>query len=145
MKSVSAAILATLLPGTVSADTSAPPVTEAITAMGAYVATDDMEGSETFYRALFDSAPVIGLPDFVAFNVAGGWFAIVSRVRYAPGSEAGTGSVPYLQSSDLETLQARIAAHSGEAPRIIGEPGIRLLKITDPNGQLIEFFSLTDQ
>lgn len=145
MKSVSAAILAALLPGTVSADTSAPPVTEAITAMGAYVATDDMEGSETFYRALFDSAPVIGLPDFVAFNVAGGWFAIVSRERYAPGSEAGTGSVPYLQSSDLETHQARIAAHSGEAPRIIGEPGIRLLKITDPNGQLIEFFSLTDQ
>lgn len=145
MKSVSAAILAALLPGTVSADTSAPPVNEAITAMGAYVATDDMEGSETFYRALFASAPVIGLRDFVAFNVAGGWFAIVSRERYAPGSEAGTGSVPYLQSSDLETLQARIAAHAGEAPRIIEEPGIRLLKFTDPNGQLIEFFSLTDQ
>lgn len=145
MKSVSAAILAALLPGTVSAETSVPPSTEAITAMGAYVPTDDMQGSETFYRALFDSAPVIGLPDFVAFDIAGGWFAIVSRERYAPGAQAGTGAVPYLQSSDLETLRARLAAHAGQAPQIIEEPGIRLLKITDPNGQLIEFFSLTDQ
>jgi hypothetical protein len=104
-----------------------------------------MEGSETYYRALFDSAPIIRLPDFVAFDIAGGWFAIVSRERYAPGSETGSGAVPYLQSSDLEILRARLAAHTGQAPQIIEEPGIRLLKITDPNGQLIEFFSLTDQ
>ena len=145
MKFVPAAILAALLPSTVAADTFAPPVVEAITAMGAYVSTDDIQGSETFYRALFDSTPVIGLPDFVAFDIAGGWVAIVSRERYAPSARAGTGAVPYLQSSDLETLRARLAAHTGQAPQIMEEPGIRILKITDPNEQLIELFSLTYQ
>ena len=52
---------------------------EALLAMGAYVPTDDMRASETFYRALFDREPVIQRDDFVAFDIAGGWFAIVSR------------------------------------------------------------------
>ena len=116
-----------------------------IMAMGAYIPTDDMEGSKAFYRALFDSEPAVGLPDFVAFDVAGGWFAIVSRDKYAPGSEAGSGAVPYLQSADLEALQARATSAGVTAPEIIEEPGIHLLKITDPNGQLIEFFKLTSQ
>ena len=104
-----------------------------------------MKGSVDFYSALFDSAPAISLPEFIAFNVAGGWFAIVSRERYAPHAKPGSGSVPYLQSSNLATLQSRVAAMSDDAPKIIREPGINLLKIRDPNGQLIEFFQLIDQ
>jgi len=48
-----------------------------------------------------------------------------------------------MQSADLEALRARIMATGANAPEIIEEPGIHLLKITDPNGQLIEFFNLT--
>ncbi|MEM9360804.1 MAG: hypothetical protein AAGB04_31905 [Pseudomonadota bacterium] len=118
---------------------------QAILAMGAYVPTDDLSVSEEFYRVLFDRAPVIELPDFVAFNIEGGWFAIASRSRYAPGSMPGTGAVPYLQSNDLVTLQERANAAGAEVPDIIEEPGIQLLKITDPNGQLIEFFALIGQ
>ncbi len=136
-----AAFLPTALPAGASELTGPAP----ILAMGAYVPTDDMEVSEAFYRTLFDSAPAIGLPDFVAFDVAGGWFAIVSRGKYAPGSKPGSGAVPYLQSADLEALQIRYAATGATAPEIIEEPGIHLLKITDPNGQLIEFFRLTGQ
>jgi hypothetical protein len=113
--------------------------------MEAYVPTDDLPGPEVFYRVLFDSQPVIALQDFIAFNVAGGWFAIVSRDRYAPGAEPGSGAVPYLQSADLEVLQARVTAAGAVAPEIIKEPGIHLLKITDPNRQLIEFFQLIGQ
>jgi predicted enzyme related to lactoylglutathione lyase len=123
----------------------AAPNDRAILAMGAYVPTDDMNASEMFYRALFDRAPVIELPDFVAFSIAGGWFAIAARSKYAPGAIPGSGAVPYLQSGDLVTLQARASAAGAEVPDIIEEPGIHLLKITDPNGQLIEFFALTGQ
>lgn len=137
--------LATVLPTALVAEATKHSGTAPIMAMGAYVPTDDLEGSEAFYRVLFDSEPVIGLPDFVAFGVAGGWFAIVSREKYAPGSKAGSGAVPYLQSSDLEALQARATAAGIDVPEIVKEPGIQLLKIADPNGQLIEFFKLTGQ
>ncbi|MGC3938711.1 VOC family protein [Roseobacter sp. EG26] len=137
--------LAAVLPTALGAEQAKSADPAPIMAMGAYVLTDDMEGSEAFYRALFEIDPAIGLPDFVAFDVAGGWFAIASRDKYAPGSEAGSGAVPYLQSADLETLQARATAAGVTVPDIIEEPGIHLLKITDPNGQLIEFFKLTSQ
>lgn len=133
------------MPAALSAETSEPSGRVPILAMGAYVPTDDIQGSEAFYRVLFDRDPVIGLPDFVAFDIAGGWFAIVSRDKYAPESEPGSGAVPYLQSANLKALQTRISAIGATAPEIIEEPGIHLLKVTDPNGQLIEFFKLTGQ
>lgn len=145
MKSAIIAELAVFLPVGLSAETSQVPDPAPILAMGAYVPTDDMDGSVAFYRALFDETPTIALPDFVAFDVAGGWFAVVSRDRYAPGAEPGSGAVPYLQASDLEELQDRVSAIGGPAPEIIEEPGIHLLKIKDPNGQLVEFFKLTGQ
>ena len=145
MRRLLALALAAALPAALVAEVAKPSDLAPIMAMGAYVPTDDMEESEAFYRTLFDSVPAIGLPDFVAFDVAGGWFAIVSRDRYAQGSVAGSGAVPYLQSTDLEALQTRVTAAGINAPEIIKEPGIHLLKITDPNGQLIEFFKLTGQ
>ena len=142
MKRLLALTLAAALPTSPVAKASEP---SPIIAMGAYVPTDDMAGSEAFYRTLFDSAPSIELPDFVAFDVAGGWFAIVSREKYAPGSMPGSGAVPYLQSSNLKALQIRATQAGRTVPAIIEEPGIHVLKITDPNGQLIEFFKLTGQ
>lgn len=124
---------------------TAAPSEATILAMGAYLPTDDMPSSEAFYRTLFDGDPAIRLDDFVAFNVAGGWFVLVSRDRYAPGSVPGSGAVPYLQSGDLEELRTRVARSGVDTPEIIEEPGIHLLKITDPNGQLIEFFRLAGQ
>lgn len=140
---VVAIMLVFALPPAASAQNAEP---NPIVAMGAYVASDDLRRSETFYQALFESVPVIRLDDFVAFDVAGGWFAIVSRDRYAEGSVPGSGVVPYIQSDNLEALQARAADALGEpAPEILVEPGIRILKLEDPNGQLIEFFSLTGE
>jgi predicted enzyme related to lactoylglutathione lyase len=146
MKSLFALVLAALLPGKLTAESA--PTTETIApilAMGAYVPTDDMQGSKRFYRALFDKAPMIELPGFIAFDVAGGWFAVVSRETYAPGAQPGSGAVPYLQSADLDAVQARLTSIGNKGGEIITEPGIQLLKITDPNGQLIEFFKLTGQ
>ena len=112
--------------------------------MGAYVASDDMAKSEAFYKALFDREPVIKLDNFIAFDVAGGIFAIARRDVYAPGSVPGSGAVPYIHSTDLTAVQTRIEKATGkDAPEIIVEPGIQLLKVIDPGGQMVEFFSLT--
>lgn len=145
MKSLLALVLATFLPAKLAADSPVNTAPAPLLAMGAYVATDDLPGSKRFYHALFDAPPVIELPDFIAFDVAGGWFAIVSRAKYAPNSKPGSGAVPYLQSADLAVVQDRLAALGADRGEIITEPGIQLLKITDPNGQLIEFFKLTSQ
>ena len=133
-----------LLALTVGAVAPSAAQADPLVAMGAYVASDDMDRSEAFYRALFDRQPVIRLDDFIAFDVSGGWFAIVSRERYAAGSVPGNGAVPYIQSGDLEMIRERYgAASDGEAPDIIEEPGISILKVYDPEGQLVEFFTLT--
>ena len=145
MKSAITAALIAVLPAALGAETSEASEPAPILAMGAYVPTDDIDGSVAFYRALFNETPAIALPDLVAFDVAGGWFAVVSRERYAPGAEPGSGAVPYLQASNLEELQDRISAIGVPAPEIIEEPGTHLLKITDPNGQLVEFFKLAGQ
>ncbi len=145
MKNVLSLALSVFLAGASGAAAQDGPNDQVILAMGAYVPTDSMGVSEKFYRALFDRAPVIELEDFVAFDIAGGWFAIVSRGKYAPETIAGSGAVPYLQSNDLAVLQSRARDAGVPASEIIEEPGIQLLKITDPNGQLIEFFSLVGQ
>lgn len=143
MRSALSLALALFIPIAGAAQTTDGANDTAITAMGAYVPSDNVQQSKSFYRTLFSRAPIIELPEFVAFDIEGGWFAIVSRDRYAPGAEPGSGAVPYLQAADLEVLQSRVVATGAAAPEIIKEPGIHLLKITDPNGQLIEFFKLT--
>lgn len=111
--------------------------------MGAYVASNDMSTSEAFYSALLGRDPVIKLENFVAFDVAGGIFAIAKRDIYAPNSSPGNGAVPYIHSTDLKAVQARIEQITGkDAPEIIIEPGIHILKVVDPEGQLVEFFTL---
>lgn len=114
--------------------------------MGAYVASDNMKESEEFYRALLGREPIMQLESFVAFDVAGGIFAIVKRDVYAPNASPGTGAVPYIHSANLTAVQSRMEkATGGAAPEIIKEPGIHLLKVSDPSGQLIEFFSLVGE
>jgi len=76
--------------------------------MGAYVASDDLAASESFYSTLFDRDPIIKLENFIAFDVAGGIFAIARREIYAPDALPGTGAVPYIHSADLTAVQARI-------------------------------------
>lgn len=114
------------------------------TRMGAYIASDDITRSTTFYQAIFARQPIIRYEDFVAFHIAGGLFAITSRKKYAADSTPGSGSVPYIGVEDLEMVRARAATIlTGPLPDIIVEPGIRLLKLHDPDCQLVEFYCLT--
>lgn len=112
--------------------------------MGTYVASSDMSGSVEFYQAIFERQPIIRVDGFVAFDIAGGLFAIVARARYAAGSIPGSGSVPCIAVENLEMVRARAATILiGPVPDVIVEPGIRLLKLHDPDHQLVEFYCLT--
>lgn len=52
--------------------------------------------------------------------------------------------MPYIAVDDLDIIRSRAATGTGEPePDIITEPGIRLLRLLDPDGQIIEFYSLT--
>lgn len=136
------AVLATLSLPTIMIPKNEP--TGDLIQMGTYIATDKLAESERFYTALFGREPVIKLEKFIAYDIAGGIFAIADRAAYAPASVPGAGSVPYIHSTDLAAVRARIeTATNKTAPEIINEPGIQLLKIADPNGQLLEFFTFT--
>ncbi len=144
MKLVKMLVLLVLLNLPLTAMSQAADQRQDFVRMGAYVASGDLARSEAFYQILFGRQPVIRLDDFIAFDIAGGWFAIVSRGRYAPDAISGSGAVPYIEAGDLEEIRQRAStALNGPAPSIIVEPGIRLLKLEDPDGQLIEFFSLS--
>lgn len=136
-----ALLLLLLVP--VSASPQTTPQADPFVRMGTYVASDDLARSEAFYSELFARVPALRLDDFVAFDVAGGWFAIVSRTRYAADAVPGSGAVPYIQTLDLEGLRNRAVGLPGaDVSDIIVEPGISLFKIVDPDGQLIEFYAL---
>lgn len=63
--------------------------------------------------------------------------------RYAADAIPGSGAVPYIQVLDLEELRKRaVGLPEADVTDIIVEPGISLLKIIDPDGQLIEFYAL---
>jgi len=86
---------------------------------------------------------MISLERFVAFDDAGGTFVIASKSNYALDAQVGSGSVPYIQVTDLETLRDTFSDRlNRDLPEIFDEPGIKLLKRMDPEGQLIEFFEL---
>ncbi len=114
------------------------------TRMGVYIATNDLEQSEIFYKMLFALEPEIKFPGFTGFNIAGGLFAIVSRAQFAPESVIGARTVPYIKVasvSDLhKRLQATMTAQSLSNP--VHEAAISILKIRDPEGNLIEFYSI---
>ena len=124
-------------------DTARNPADE-FRSMGVYVAVTDVGRSTAFYEGLFARKPTIVLDDFIGFTIGGGLFAVVSRERYHTGSSPGSGSVPYIAVDGLDIMRSRAATGTGEPkPDIITEPGIRLLKLLDPDGQIIEFYSLT--
>lgn len=117
--------------------------TEVYIRMETYIAVDDVKASAAFYERLFGYAPMISLEKFVAFDVAGGTFAIAAKAEYAPNAMAGSGAVPYIQVADIDTLREVLQARlNRKLPAIIEEPGIKLFKATDPDDQLIEFIEL---
>ena len=112
---------------------------------GLYVASADLEASTTFYTRLFDREPVLRLPAFVAFDIAGGLYALVDRETYAADESPGGAVVPYLRVRDAQIEFERIGSLLPSAiigDRVLVEGPLRIFKVRDPDGNTVEFYEL---
>lgn len=138
------ALIATLVAGASIAQSN-PVMAQSIEVerFGLYVLADDVERSARFYEILLKSAPEVRTPALIGFNMAGGLFGIVSREAYA-AHEPRAGSVrPYIKVADIAQAFAHassVAPGSIEAPGIVSEGPFRFFRMTDPDGNVLEFF-----
>jgi|GEM_PF-1735942 len=121
-----------------------PPTLERL---GVYVLSADMNRSEAFYRSVFAASPAVETDVFLGFDVAGGLFAVVSRQVFAPEAVQGGNAIPYIKVSDIEAAYLHVETVAPEAlrqagARVISEGPISLFKFTDPDGNIIEYYSL---
>lgn len=113
--------------------------------LGVYVLSGDMQRSETFYRSVFGRSPAVQTEVFIGFDVAGGLFAVVSRQAFAPEAVQGTSAIPYIKVSDIRAAYRHVETVAPEALHregVLEEGPISLFKFTDPDGNIIEYFSL---
>jgi predicted enzyme related to lactoylglutathione lyase len=126
--------------------TPSPAATEPeVERFGLYVVSDDLRRSTDFYGRLFGDKPQIAVPGMTGFDVAGALFAVVDRKRFAPDARLGNTTVPYIKVADVDAYLAhvrKVAPSSLVTPQVQGEGGFRFIKLRDPDGNLLEFFSL---
>ena len=137
-----AAVLASCLVTAPAVHAEAP----AVQRMGAYVVSDDLDRSAAFYEKLFGRAPQVRTPGLVGFDVAGGFYAIVSKATYAPNAVAGGNVVPYLKVADIDawlTQVEAVAPNSLITKAVVREGPFALIKFTDPDGNMVEMYSVT--
>lgn len=113
---------------------------------GVYVLVADVDRSVAFYELLFMKEPQVRTPALVGFNVAGGLFGIVDRATFAPGTPAGGSVRPYIRVVDINAAFAHVntlAPGRIEDGRVTTEGPFSFFRFTDPDGNTLEFFSLT--
>ena len=114
--------------------------------LGVYVLSDDLKRSRGFYKNIFSADPTIETDVFIGFDVAGGLFAVISKQTFAPDAKLGGNAVPYIKVDDIQAAHRHvetIAPDAIKAPGLISEGPISLFKFTDPDGNIIEYYSLT--
>lgn len=114
---------------------------------GLYVLVDDVGRSVAFYEALFMKAPQVRTPALVGFDIAGGLFGVVDRSSFAPQAQAGGGVRPYIRVGDINAAFVHVNALAPgriENGRFVTEGPFSFFRFTDPDGNTIEFFSLTE-
>jgi predicted enzyme related to lactoylglutathione lyase len=123
-----------------------PAVSEPISAnrFGLYVVVDDMDRASAFYEQLF-GVPEIAMPSLVGFDVAGGFYAVVSRETYATDAVTGDTTRAYINVGEIEETFERvqaIAPNRMESTAVIVEGPFRFFRVRDPDNNVLEFFSI---
>ena len=116
-----------------------------IVKFGVYVVASDLDRASVFYERLFQKAPQVRTGTVVGFDVAGALYAVVSEQAYAPGLRRGDNVLPYIRVRDIDAELARVEAIElavVHTPGVVTEGPFRFFKFADPDGNLIEFFSL---
>ena len=113
--------------------------------LGLYVVVDDMQIAKTFYNALFATQPTVDYGNFVSYRMQGSLFALFAKESYGPVLQRGNSVVPYIQVEDIEMEFKRVSTLSATMlhKQVVDEGAIKLFMFTDPSGNALEFFSLT--
>lgn len=115
-----------------------------IAKFGVYVIVADLDASRAFYEKLFGKTPYVRNDRLVGFEVAGSLYALFTQKALDRATTKGDNTVPYIRVNDIDKEFAR-AARSGARlidAKIVDEGAIRLFRIADPDGNIIEFFSI---
>lgn len=113
--------------------------------IGLYVAVGDLKRSKKFYSKVFAKDPDIESPNFVGFEISGGRFGLFLESAYAFPLERGNSTVPNIKVDDIEAEHARIKAlqPSKMQDDIVSVGPTQLFMFADPDGNVIEFFSVS--
>lgn len=111
---------------------------------GLYVVVEDMDRATMFYEQLFGD-PEIKLPSLVGFDVAGGFYAIVSREMYAADAIPGDTMRAYIKVIDIKDTFERVRAivpNRLESAAVVVEGPFRFFRVRDPDNNVLEFFAI---
>ena len=114
--------------------------------LGVYVVSSNLKKSEAFYEAIFQRSAQIKMESFVGFDIAGGLFAVIDKSTFAPDSTVGDNAVPYIEVSNVLEVFDHILTVAPDAVKdntVIEEGPITLFKFRDPDGNMVEYYSLS--
>lgn len=114
--------------------------------LGIYVVVSDLEASKAFYEELFGNPAYFENEGFAGFSISGNLFGIFQEASFTHNLVRGNNSVPYIQVQDIQREFQRVLdispkmIHDG----VVNEGAISLFMFEDPDGNVIEFFSLSN-
>jgi len=118
---------------------------ENVAKLGVYVTVSNLDASRAFYEKLFEKRPYVRNDRLVGFDVAGSLFALFAQSARDRPTTKGDNTVPYIRVKDIDKAFAR-ATQSGARlidSKILDEGPLRLFRLADPDGNMIEFFTVT--
>lgn len=112
---------------------------------GLYIAVDDLDQAAAFYEKLFETKPQVKYTGLVGFDVAGGFYALVSKRAFNLTTERGSSVRPYIKVRDIYASFEHVKKLSHatlESEAVVVEGSFRFFRFKDPEGTVIEFFSI---
>ena len=89
--------------------------------------------------------PQVRTSSLVGFDVAGGFYAVISKAAYAPGATRGGNVAPYLRVSDIDAWFRHVQAVAPQGlvtKAVVREGPFALIKVADPDGNVLELYSI---
>jgi catechol 2,3-dioxygenase-like lactoylglutathione lyase family enzyme len=110
---------------------------------GVYLQVSNLDRSRVFYERLLDKHPYVSNAQLVGFDVAGALLAL-----YANSAEQGARGrnvVPYIRVQNVDSEFARLKTLDVQLldDRVVVEGPVRLFRFADPDGNVLELFSLS--
>lgn len=109
---------------------------------GVYLRVGSLDRSRVFYERVLGKQPYVSNDRLVGFDVAGALLALYANS--ADESARGRNVVPYIrvQSADAEFTRLKSLDVQLLDDRVVVEGPLKLFRFADPDGNVLELFSL---